>query len=44
MRSGDSVIPRKILPAAVTLSQTVVPNIDCKIHPNFCTNHCIAPQ
>lgn len=35
MRSGDSVIPRNMLPAAVTLSHTVVPNIVCSIHPSF---------
>lgn len=42
--SGDSVIPKKILPAAVMLSHTVVPSTACKIQPNFFTVHCMAPQ
>lgn len=42
--NGDSLIPRNIFAAHVTLSHTVVPSNDCRIHPSFSTTNCIAPQ
>lgn len=44
MISGDSVIPRKIFAATVTLSHRVVPIIDCSNQPNFLIIHCMTPK
>lgn len=41
--NGDSVIPRKMLAATITLSHIVVPRIDCSNQPIRCIIHCMAP-
>lgn len=44
MSKGDSLIPRKMLAGATTLSHMVVPKIDCSIQPSLMMTHCIAPK
>lgn len=44
MSRGDSLWPRKMLAAAFTLSQTVVPRIDCSTHPILKMTHCMIPK
>lgn len=44
IRSGDSTIPRKMFPAAATLSPTVVPNTNWRIRPNVKRTNCMIPQ